>query len=151
MGRRRGLSKSECKWQQRAVSSGPEPWVIGMANGMSNRRSTLKRPIVCRSKKDGNCGVVQMFFEWATFNHSPGEHVIAKVHLENTKAPEDQTYELIMEGPYFLVGGPFNVTFGQDYEFEAVAPIPPGNYTTNLIALNSQACRVDAQADSFVI
>lgn len=151
MGRRRGLSKSERKWQQKCVSSGPEPWVFDMANGMSNRRSTLKRPIVCRSKKDGNCGVVQMFFQWATFAHSPGEHVIALVHLENTKAPEDQTYELIMEGPYFLVGGPFSVTFNQEYEFEAVAPMQPGNYTTNLIALNSQGCRVDAQADSFVI
>jgi hypothetical protein len=92
-----------------------------------------------------------MFFQWLTFTHQPGEHVIAEISLLATKVPEDQTYTLIMEGPYFFVGGPFDITFGQVYQLEAIAPIPSGNYTTNLIALNSQACRVDAQADSFVV
>jgi hypothetical protein len=151
MGRRRGLSKSERKWQQKCVSSGPIPWVFDMANGMSNRRSTLKRPIVCRSKKDGNCGVVQMFFQFLPAVSLPGADVIAEIEIVATKLPEDSNYELIMAGPYFLVGGPFQVTIGQLYQLPAKAPLQSGFYTTNLVALNSQGCRVDAQADSVVV
>lgn len=151
MVRRRGLSKSERKWQQRCVSSGPEPWVFDMANGMSNRRSTLKRPIVCRSKKDGNCGVVALTVEIIPQQHAQGDHVIMTGLIEAQKQPMDTTYDVVISGPYLCLDPQPKIVVGQLTQWELVAPMVSGTYTTYVVCVNSQGCRVDSQADSVVI
>jgi hypothetical protein len=151
MGRRRGHSKSELKWKRKSLTNERGPWILDVSNGMTSRKTTLKRPIVCRSKKDGNCGVVNMDFEIVPLVHLAGAHVTARIRINELKAPMDNTYDLLMAGPYYFALPPGKVVIGALFEAEVIAPMQPGNYTTNLVALNSQGCRVDAQADTLVL
>lgn len=145
MGRRHGLSKSELKWQQRCVSSGPEPWVFDMANGMSNRRSTLKRPIVCRSKKDGNCGMCEVEVLPSVHSAPVGSIVPTVINLTCDPLPLDQSYEVLIAGNAKLIPPVLFIPVGAGSLCDLEFPPIPGAWLIDFVFLNSQGCVVRDQ------
>jgi len=114
---------------------------IMVSNGMSVRRRTLKRPIVCRSKPDGNCGDCSLEWELIPDVMTGGQTVEVQIQLVCVDNPLDLNFTLFMEGPFLLV--PINplITANVVNLFHAIAPLQAGTYEPTIYAINSQHCQ----------
>lgn len=113
---------------------------IMVSNGLSSRRRTLKRPIVCKSKEGGLCGNCELTVEAVPPSIAVNGSVLVTATLSCDKMPVQLDFTLTMVSdftpPAFIP--PLTPTLPSI--FTAVAPATPGEYGIQITAINSTGC-----------
>jgi len=110
------------------------------SNGLSSRRDVLKRPIVCKSKKPGDCGDCVLEAIPSQSIVAPGDPVIVLVTLHSVVRPAISQFHL------FFIGGlipneespPLFVDIPVAWSF--TAPSAVGSYDCQFEAINPSKC-----------
>lgn len=111
-----------------------------VSNGLSRRRRTLKRPLVCKSDKRGECGDCN----FTAFMDAPPYHVGEQhnllVELGCDPDPRDTQFELQIKGPAVPVGPVPPLITNLEIPVPLRMPATPGTVTLQVDAINSDAC-----------
>lgn len=113
---------------------------IVVSNGLSSRRRTLKRPIVCKSKEGGLCGNCELTVEAVPPSLSVNSSVLVTATLSCDKMPVQLDFTPDFVSDFTPVGLLPPLTPTLPCIFTAVAPATPGDYGLQVTAINSTGC-----------
>lgn len=116
---------------------------------MSNRRLTLKRPAVCKSK-DRLCGNCSMDAELPGNIFHVGQVIQVQVQLFCDPLPADQSFKYQVYGGFALVLGEQLIAPNNLYTFDVLCPAVAGDYVFVNIALNGQNCSFIGEVEVFI-
>lgn len=111
-----------------------------VSNGLSSRRRTLKRPIVCKSKEGGLCGFCVLSVEAIPPSIAVNGLVMVTVTLSCDKMPQQLNFTPDLISDFSLVGLMPPLTPQTPAIFNAVAPATPGDYGIEIVAINPTGC-----------
>ena len=107
---------------------------------MSSRRSTLKRPIVCKSKKHGDCGACDFEIRKPPEPVPPGSLEDWSVRLSCDPDPTDLSFELTVYGAFQPVLPLPEVEPNADTHFDLQSPGTKGVYLVKMALKNGDGC-----------
>jgi hypothetical protein len=111
-----------------------------VSNGLSRRRRTLKRPLVCKSERKGECGDCEL-----TAFLSPGPHHVNEpstlfIELNCDPDPRDSVFELTISGPFTVTVPQPTIVPNIEVAVSLKNPATPGTVTIRVDCINSDAC-----------
>lgn len=111
-----------------------------VSNGLSSRRTTLKRPIVCKSRKPGDCGACDLTL-------TPPVQPIAPDGIENwflrldcDPDPTDTSFKMFVFGAFTPTLPLPDVEPNSDINFDLKSPSSPGVYRVKVVLINGNRC-----------
>jgi hypothetical protein len=112
-----------------------------VSNALSRRRKTLKRPIVCKSKRF-ECGFCQLAMTIIPIDSTPGSTRQITLLLACDPLPQDDQYEVRLRdgGDWQILPNPLTVGIAVDTPWASSVVL--GQHTVYCELENSQRCKV---------
>lgn len=114
------------------------------SNGLSARRSTLKRPAVCKNEIRKICGRCIARFLNDAVHASPGAVFSIPAIIECDPEPQDTTFNINVLEPFANFPPPASILVNNATDLNLVAPLLPGPQPLNIVFKNSTRCSYPA-------
>lgn len=122
-----------------------------VSNGLSHRRRTLKRPIVCKNDLAKNCGACTLQIDNIQGPLQPGAPFPITFLVSCDPDPVESTYEVIAEDNGELVPVPGVFAINQSHTRDGHAGLIPGPHRLTLLAEQTTGCYWTAHVDYEVV
>lgn len=112
-----------------------------VSNGLSKRRHVLKRPLVCKSKQNPNCGDCELTAEPAVNQVPPNTNLLFIVELFCDPDPTILDYVLQVSGAFTPVNPLPEIQPNKTFDVILRSPATLGDYLIEFDARNATRCR----------
>lgn len=111
-----------------------------VSNGLSKRRAVLKRPIVCKSKKPGDCGACVFDVDMPTSVCPVGGTLVMDLTLTCDPLPSVKTYAVTTRGAFTIIEVDPEIEVGITKRFTLQSPNNVGDYNVYVNVINKNKC-----------